>query len=332
MGEMTMRVRRVTPRKLSGVNGEWGGRDTAQCRRLPQLPILASLVLDSRQRYDGQGADGGVTLILVGNEKGGSGKSTVAVHLALAFLALGRRVATVDLDSRQQTMTRFFSNRAMFAERHRLPLALPDHRLAVTSKADSVREAQAEEIAWLSESLTGLAADNDIVIIDGLGSDSSLSRFAHAGADILLTPVNDSLVDLDVLADLDPESLEIRAPSRYGDMVCKQREVRAKSGAAPARWIVLRNRRAHIRSANQSRIEETLDRLAPRLGFTALPGLAERMIYRELFLHGLSVLDSETTGFQRIPSHRAALAEVRALTRSVVAMKREPAVAVAAAV
>ena len=129
--------------------------DHAQGPRLPQLPILASLVLDSRQQYDGQGADGGVTLILVGNEKGGAGKSTVTAHLALAFPFLGRRVATVDLDSRQQTMTRFFANRAMFADR--LPLALPYHRLAVTSNADSVREARAEEIAWPSESLAALA-------------------------------------------------------------------------------------------------------------------------------------------------------------------------------
>src|SRR3954447_22314176 len=49
--------------------------------------------------------------IVFANEKGGTGKSTTAVHTAIALAASGHKVAALDLDSRQRTMTRYFENR-----------------------------------------------------------------------------------------------------------------------------------------------------------------------------------------------------------------------------
>ncbi len=263
-----------------------------------------------------------MTLILVGNEKGGTGKSTVAVHLALGLLFMGRRVASVDLDTRQQTMTRFFANRANHAEGRGLRLALPDHRLAVTSRADNVAEARSQERDWLQEMCDELSRANDYIVMDGLGSDSPLSRFAHGQADVILTPLNDSLLDLDVLVDLDPDSLAVRCHSRYSEMVWSRRGDRAKAGKPAAHWIVLRNRLASIGAGNMRRVEEVLARLEPELGFTLLPGFAERVIFRELFLHGLCVLDTEGSGAKPTKSQLAASEEVRGLAAKIDELSR----------
>lgn len=266
-----------------------------------------------------------MTLILVGNEKGGTGKSTVAVHLALGLLFMGKRVASVDLDTRQQTMTRFFANRANHSEGRGLRLSLPDHRLAVTSRAEKVDDARTQEREWLRDMCAELSRANDYIVMDGLGSDSPLSRFAHGQADVIITPLNDSLLDLDVLVDLDPDSLAVRCHSRYSEMVWSRRGDRAKAGKPPAHWIVLRNRLASIAAGNMRRVEEVLARLEPDLGFTLLPGFAERVIFRELFLHGLCVLDSEGTGDKPTKSHLAAIDEVRSLAAKLDTLSHPPA-------
>ena len=64
-----------------------------------------------------QGQAGSAHVIVLGNEKGGSGKSTTALHIAVALLKAGQRVATIDLDSRQQSFTRYIANRQAWARR-----------------------------------------------------------------------------------------------------------------------------------------------------------------------------------------------------------------------
>ena len=54
-------------------------------------------------------------VIVIGNEKGGTGKSTVSMHLAIALLNMGQRVATIDLDSRQKSLTHYVENRRAWA-------------------------------------------------------------------------------------------------------------------------------------------------------------------------------------------------------------------------
>lgn len=68
-----------------------------------------------------------VRVIVVANEKGGSGKSTVAMHVAVALLKRGRRVATIDLDSRQKTFTHYIENRRAWVERVARDLECPEH-------------------------------------------------------------------------------------------------------------------------------------------------------------------------------------------------------------
>jgi len=248
-------------------------------------------------------------VIVVGNEKGGSGKSTVAVHLALGLLAAGRSVATVDADVRQQTMTRFFARRAAYAEAHGLALATPAHRV-LAAAADGDGQAAEDAVAV---TVRAAAAESDVVVIDCPGSDTLLARAAHAAADVLVTPVNDSFVDLDVLVEVGAEDFAAGRPSRYCEMVWEQKKRRAARDRSAIDWIVIRNRLSHLDALNKRRVQAVLDSLGPRVGFRVQPGLAERVIFRELFPRGLSVLDGAATGRRMTMSHVAARDEIREL-------------------
>ena len=70
-----------------------------------------------------QGQSGSAHVVVLGNEKGGSGKSTTALHVAVALLKAGQRVATIDLDSRQKSFTRYIENRRAWAQRPRVSMA-----------------------------------------------------------------------------------------------------------------------------------------------------------------------------------------------------------------
>jgi chromosome partitioning protein len=261
---------------------------------------------------------GRMRIIVVGNEKGGSGKSTAAVHIALGLLVTGRRVATLDVDSRQQTFTRFLSNRAQYAETHDLDLLLPDHRILAPADLNDKAAAEEETERRLDATIAELEASADYLVIDGPGSDTVLSRHAHSHADLLITPVNDSFVDLDVLADIDSESFRVMRPSRYCAMVFDQKKKRAARDGGSIDWVVMRNRLAHLNARNKQRVEAALDALAPRVGFRVLPGFAERVIFRELFPRGLTVLDLGAAGIRMTMSHVGARNEVRNLLGAVV--------------
>src|SRR5580693_7575337 len=97
-------------------------------------------------------------VIVVGNEKGGAGKSTIAVHLAVALLHEGARVAVLDLDQRQQSMGHFFTNRARWVGANAADLPLP---LAIG------------ETAGVDAALN-LAASCDFAIVDTPGADTAL--------------------------------------------------------------------------------------------------------------------------------------------------------------
>src|ERR1041384_5447446 len=74
-----------------------------------------------------QGQSGSAHVVVLGNEKGGSGKSTTALHIAVALMKAGQRVATIDLDCRQQSFTRYIGNRSAWARRTGLDLEIPVH-------------------------------------------------------------------------------------------------------------------------------------------------------------------------------------------------------------
>lgn len=247
-------------------------------------------------------------IIVIGNEKGGTGKSTVAMHLAVCLLALGASVGTIDLDARQATLSRYLENRGRrIAGGHRL--VMPDHE-AVPPTADP-----ADDRARFLSALARMRAAHDVVLIDTPGSDHPLSRLGHSYADTLVTPLNDSFIDLDVLAKVDPVSMKISRPSHYSEMVWDTKKTRALRGEkAVVDWFVLRNRLSTLDARNKREMERLLNDLAKRIGFRLVGGLGERVIYRELFLDGLTLFDlGEGSGVEMSLSHVAARQELRRL-------------------
>ena len=223
--------------------------------------------------------------IVFANEKGGTGKSTTAVHTAIALSASGHRVAALDLDSRQRTMTRYLENRD--ATMRRLEKALPVAKYEVL-------EDMSEEA--LGAAIDRLAQDADVIVIDTPGRDDAVARAAILCADTLVTPMNDSFVDLDLIGQVHPENFKVTKPSFYAELIWNSRTQRAKQTGKSVDWVVLRNRLQHIDSHNLRRVGAALDELARRVGFRVIPGLGERVIYRELFPKGLTLLDLQQLG------------------------------------
>ncbi len=254
-------------------------------------------------------------ILVLGNEKGGSGKTTSAMHLIALLLHEGARVGSIDLDSRQRSLTRYVENRKAWAEGNGVNLVMPDHIVIPRSDADTVSEAQATERAAFESNFTRLALANDFVVIDCPGSDSFLSRLGHAVADTLITPMNDSFVDFDLLGRVDPQNWKIKGPSVYSEMVWESRKRRAVMDGGSIDWVVMRNRLSSLAAKNKRRVETVLDALADRIGFRLAPGFGERVIFREMFPSGLTLLDLREEGVdaQMSMSHVAARAEVRAL-------------------
>jgi len=259
-------------------------------------------------------------VIVVGNEKGGSGKSTTAMHLAVAALRRGLSVGSLDLDSRQATFTRYLENRATANARRNAGLPVPDHHLVpLSTYRHSAMAAEQDEHQRLSLRFADLAERHDVVVIDTPGTDNHLSRLGHSLADVLVTPINDSFVDLDLLALVDPDTLRIVRPSRYSEMVWEQKKQRALRDGGSIDWVVMRNRLSHLDARNKRDVARVLDELARRLRCRLVAGFGERVIFRELFLQGLTLLDLREDGSEVALnlSHVAARQEVRALIEAV---------------
>jgi chromosome partitioning protein len=253
-------------------------------------------------------------VVVVGNEKGGTGKSTVSMHLIVSLLEQGLSVGSIDIDARQATLTRYIRNRESRKDLAELGLAVPEH-VAVPPTAD-----RAADEARLLEVFGDLAARHDVVVIDTPGSDHYLSRLGHSFADTLVTPLNDSLVDLDVLGLVEPGSMRIQRPSHYAEMVWETKKARAMRGErAVVDWIVLRNRLSNLDARNKREMEKLLIELSRRVGFRVIPGLGERVIYRSMFLEGLTLLDlrRKVAGFEFNMSHVAARQELRVLVEAI---------------
>ena len=257
-------------------------------------------------------------VIVMGNEKGGSGKSTTAMHVTVSLLRQGRRVGCIDLDARQGSLSRYVENRRNLIEETGIKLPLPEVRRIYRSEKDTRSAAEAEDRAALDRAMAELS-DCDSIVIDTPGSDNYLSRLGHAQADVLITPLNDSFLDLDLLARIDADGRRVLAPSIYSQMVWEQRQRRAKRGLPPIDWVVMRNRLSHVNARNKRDVGQLLEQLAKRIGFRLAPGFGERVIFRELFPKGLTLLDlrEKGAGVRMNMSHVAARQEVRELFRAV---------------
>jgi len=255
-------------------------------------------------------------VIVLGNEKGGSGKSTTAMHVAVALLQAGQRVATIDLDSRQKSFTHYVENRRCWVERSGLKLDLPTHYCVARGFGLRLDEIEAQEFAAFAEAISAIEQTHDFIVIDTPGSDSYLMRLAHSMADTLITPLNDSFVDFDVLGMIDQNTFEVTGVSHYADMVREARRRRRLVDGGLTDWIVVRNRLSTLSSRNKRLVGEGVEGLAKQLGFRAVDGFAERVVYREFFPRGLTALDDlneDTLGGRQSTSHVTARDEVRLL-------------------
>ncbi|MDO5630644.1 MAG: division plane positioning ATPase MipZ [Paracoccus sp. (in: a-proteobacteria)] len=226
-------------------------------------------------------------IIVVGNEKGGSGKSTTSMHVATALARMGHRIGALDLDVRQRSFGRYLENRAHFLKREGLDLPTP--RLGVLADGPDP----------LSPALTELEPDCDFILLDCPGSHTKLSQMAHTLADTLITPMNDSFIDFDLLAHMSPEG-KVLGPSIYAEMVWAARQMRAQAGAGAIDWLVLRNRLGTQAMHNKRKVGGALASLSKRIGFRVAPGFSERVIFRELFPRGLTLLDLRDIGTEQL--------------------------------
>lgn len=237
--------------------------------------------------------------IIFANEKGGTGKSTTAVHVAVALTMQGHKVAVLDLDPRQRTVTRYLENREETARRRLI--ALPTPRYAVYG---------GDSIAGLEEAVAQVTEGADFLVVDTPGRDDDFAKHMAARAHTLVTPMNDSFVDFDLIGQVDPESFKVRKLSFYSELIWDARKERAKADGISIDWVLLRNRLQHIEARNMRRVGDALGELSKRVGFRVIPGLSERVIYRELFPSGLTLLDKGHLGELGV-SHIAARQELR---------------------
>ena len=234
---------------------------------------------------------GSAHVVVLGGEKGGSGKSTAAMHIAVALMKAGQRVATIDLDCRQQTFTRYINNRRAWARRTGLALEIPAHFSIEHGESMQIADNESFESRQFMDAVGAVERSFDFILIDTPGSDSYLMRLAHAMADTLVTPINDSFLDFDVLGTVDAATYSVTGESHYAKMVRDSRRQRRRFDGATTDWVVVRNRLSMSASRNKQLVAEGLNALSFKLGFRPVDGFSEREVYREFFPRGLTALD-----------------------------------------
>ncbi|WOE75223.1 division plane positioning ATPase MipZ [Alterisphingorhabdus coralli] len=245
--------------------------------------------------------DRGTHRIVFANEKGGTGKSTTAVHVAIALAYRGMKVGIIDLDPRQRTSFRYMENRTATTIRRGISLPMAQFKVF-----------EQDTIARLDQMIAQEERSLDFLIFDTPGRDDKFARYVATSADTLVTPLNDSFVDFDLIGQVDPDTFKVKRISFYAELIWEARKARAKNAGKEMDWVLLRNRTQHIEARNMRRINRALHELSKRVGFRIIPGLSERVIYRELFPSGLTLLDKGHLG-DLGTSHIVARQELREL-------------------
>jgi chromosome partitioning protein len=258
-------------------------------------------------------------VIVVGNNKGGSGKSTIAMHTAIALVKAGQRVATIDLDTKQRSFTNYIDNRRDWAKQSNSTLDVPTH-LCFESVNYRTADDEASGCRALAEIIDTLSRSHDFIVVDNPGHDTYLTSFAHSLANTLVTPLNDSFVDFDVLGTVDPQAFKVTGISHYAQMVEEARRMRRERDNVTFDWIVVRNRLSMIGSRNKRLMGEALVDLSRTLNFRIVDGLAERVIFREFYPRGLTAVDDVnelTLGARPTMSHVTARLEMERLLSTI---------------
>jgi chromosome partitioning protein len=253
-------------------------------------------------------------VFVVGNTKGGAGKTTCCMHLISGLMDAGLRVASIDTDVHQHSLTTYIKNRENYNKKqNHQQLSVPEHFLISPNfeETELIRSKQKEEIQNI---ISNLQSKVDVIVIDTPASICSLSALAHSYADTIVTPINDSFLDIDLLAKVDPDSFKINGLSTYSEMVWKQKLVRAQRDGGQIEWVVLRNRLSNIDAKNKRAVAEVIDGIAKRIKCKIAPGFSERVIFRELFLQGITLIDLANIETKQLTmSHLAAKQELRGL-------------------
>ena len=252
-------------------------------------------------------------IIVLGNEKGGTGKSTLTMHIVVGLLDAGKKVAVIDLDARQKSVARYLQNRQTFMANGGTKVAMPEFSVVSQSVAPMLKDREQGDQRSILKALGEYRETVDFVVFDCPGNDTYLSRLAHALADTLVTPLNDSFIDLDLLGEVSAANYQVKKLSYYSEMVWDSRKFRSASGKPPMDWVVVRTRLASLDSRNNKRVHLALESLQKRIMFRYVPGMYERVIYKELFPSGLTILDLEKVNSM---SHVAARQEVRTLVEN----------------
>lgn len=251
-------------------------------------------------------------IIVVSNEKGGTGKSTISMHLAINLLQEGYSVAVVDLDGRQGTLSKYIENRKKYCRVRNIDLPTPALFTYAPQEDIDLIEASKENI---NNRIEELSREYDAVIIDTPGTKNYLFEEAHKHADTLITPMSDSLIDLNVMADIDFASSTIGKPGHYANFIWEVKKKMAAENRGYLNWIVVGNKTSTYNSKNKNLVFDYLEKLGKLFGFRFTPGLKDRIIYKELFLVGLTVLDMQHPKLQlkMTLSHLAAKREVKSI-------------------
>lgn len=253
-------------------------------------------------------SDGKPHIIVLGNEKGGVGKTTLCLHIMADLLYQGYRVSSIDLDARQRSISRYLENRKRYILENDVRLPFPHHYIINQSVLDSKSHAKEDETRRFNHCIEKASKDSDFIIIDCPGNYTFLSYLAHTHANTIITPINDSFIDMDVLARVNSSTHDIDRHGVYSEMVWEAKLARAQNTSEEADWYVLRNRLSNIDAKNKQRMAEALKKLKKRTGCKIMPGLSERVIYRELFLKGLTLLDL----FTRVKGEKVKISHVTA--------------------
>ncbi len=257
-------------------------------------------------------------IITFGNEKGGSGKSTTSMHVFAALAHSGYSVGVIDLDLRQRSFFRYLENRQRTIEATGIALPMPKRITLSAAENDSVTKNKAQEENDFTLAVEILEPDVDVIIIDCPGAYTNYANMAHSIADVLITPINDSFVDFDLLATIDPVTGKIEKPSVYAEMVWDARRLRQKAGLPAIDWVVVRNRISNVEARNRRKVSSKLSEFSKRIGFRVVTGFSERVVFRELFTRGVTLLDLPMLGERgKSLSNVAARQEMRDLMKAI---------------
>ena len=258
-------------------------------------------------------------VFVIGNEKGGAGKTTCSMHLIIGLLERGYKIASIDTDSRQHSLTTYIENRKNYNNANpKNKVDMPLHFHLQEGKYNIVAEKEREEKSQFEKAFKMARNHADYIVIDTPGSYTNLSRIAHSYADTVVTPINDSFIDLDVMAKIEGNNFDVTRPSIYSQMLWEQKMARAARDQGSIEWVVVRNRLNSLDAQNKRNVAAALEKLSKRVAFKIAPGFSERVIFRELFPHGLTLLDLKKANFTKSfsLSHVAARQELRSFLNS----------------